>query len=517
MITKKQGQGYDKGINPATFKKYGKSRAWRLNNLYFIIDDQGKRVRFRLRWAQRKLIEEAWFCNIILKARQLGFTTAIDVLALDMCLFTENFEAAIIAHKKEDAEKIFRRKIKYPYDQLPEFIRRLKPLTTESKSQLSWSNNSTISVSTSIRSGTVQFLHISEHGKICKEFPGKAEEIKTGSLNAIHAGCFVFIESTAEGRQGDFYDFCKIARDLQESGKPLTKLDYKFHFYPWWQHPNYKLSNSDTSLVVFSEKDDRYFSDLELLINKKLSANQKAWYIKKREKMTDKMKQEFPGTPEEAFEASIHGAYFSSEFKRIRAERRIMRIPVEETIPVQVSWDLGISDYMCLWFFQVVGREVRWIHYFEDEGEGLGYYFREMDRIRRDRGFIYGLMHLPHDARVRELMSEGKSRETKFHEAGYKTLIAPGPNEVTLADGIEECRRVLNMSLFDEKYCQEGIIRLENYRKAWSDTQGCFKDMPLHDENSHGADSFRTGALNIKFETIIKNKRRRPPRSGMAV
>lgn len=508
---------YDRGVSPAQFKKYGKVRFWRLNNLYFVINEDGKRVRFKLRWAQRKLLQEAWYCNIILKARQLGFTTFIDILALDLCLFTDNFEAAIIAHKKEDAEKIFRRKIKYPYDNLPDFLREARILTTESKSQLSWSNNSTISVSTSIRSGTVQFLHISEHGKICKEFPGKAEEIKTGSLNAIHAGCLVFIESTAEGRQGDFYDFCKTAQDLALSGKPLTKLDYKFHFYPWWRHPNYKFSNTDTALVTFTQEDDRYFAELETKIGRLLSPNRRAWYVKKREKMTDKMKQEFPGTPDEAFESSVQGAYYASEFKKIRTERRIMRIPIEETIPVQVAWDMGVSDYMCLWFFQIVGREVRWVDYFEDNGEGLGYYFRILEEKKQQRQWFYGTMHLPHDARVREMMSNAKARETKFTDAGFKTQIAPGPQELTLADGIEVCRNILNKSIFDEVYCDQGIIRLENYRKAWSDVQGCFKDQPLHDENSHGADSFRTGALNIEFPRVISKPKKRRRRSAMAV
>lgn len=503
---------FDHGVTPIQFAKHGHSRLWRLNHLYFVLDEQGQRVRFKLRWAQKQLLKNAWFCNIILKARQLGFTTFIDILALDLCLFTKNYEAAIIAHRKEDAEKIFRRKIKYPYDQLPGFIKDQRPLIRESASQLAWNNNSIISVSTSIRSGTVQFLHVSEHGKICRQFPQKAEELKTGSLNAIHAGCYVFIESTAEGRQGDFFDFCKTARDLAESGKPLTKLDYKFHFFAWWQHPEYKLSDSDAAMVVLTQEDQKYFEKLEGEIGRQLSINRRAWYVKKKEKMTDKMKQEFPGTPDEAFEASVQGAYYASEFQKIRREGRITRVPIVEGIPVQVGWDLGISDYMCLWFFQVVGREVRWVDYFEDQGEGLPYYFKHL----QSKGYLYGPMHLPHDARVRELR-DGKTREEKFQAAGYQTEIAPGPTDLTLADGIEECRNVLGYSWFDEERCAQGIIRLEGYRKAWSDVQGCFKDSPLHDENSHGADSFRTGALNIRFQPIARKKTKRRRRSGMAV
>lgn len=50
-----------------------------------------------------------------------------------------------------------------------------------------------------MRSGTLNYLHISEYGKICAKFPDKAREIRTGALNTIQAGQIAWIESTAEG------------------------------------------------------------------------------------------------------------------------------------------------------------------------------------------------------------------------------------------------------------------------------------------------------------------------------
>ena len=71
--------------------------------------------------------------------------------------------------------------------------------------ELQLSNGVTLHVGTSMRSSTLQLLHISEFGKICAKFPNKARQIVTGSLNALAPGQYVFIESTAEGREGYFY------------------------------------------------------------------------------------------------------------------------------------------------------------------------------------------------------------------------------------------------------------------------------------------------------------------------
>ena len=76
------------------------------------------------------------------------------------------------------------------------------------------SNNSSIRVGTSLRSGTLQYLHISEYGKLCAQFPEKAREVRTGALNTVQAGQVVFIESTAEGQEGHFFDLCE-ARESQ--------------------------------------------------------------------------------------------------------------------------------------------------------------------------------------------------------------------------------------------------------------------------------------------------------------
>jgi hypothetical protein len=132
---------------------------WRLNNLYWITDKNGDRIQFQLNWAQESLMNELHFCNVILKARQLGFTTFIQIFMLDQCLFNSNIRAGTIAHRLDDARTIFRDKVQYPYDNLPEALRNARPKLSDSAEELVLSNNSSIRVGTSLRSGTLQYLH----------------------------------------------------------------------------------------------------------------------------------------------------------------------------------------------------------------------------------------------------------------------------------------------------------------------------------------------------------------------
>ena len=188
---------------------------WRLNNLYWIIDKAGNKSLFKFNWAQEKLYREMWYCNVILKARQLGISTFVCLLFLDRCLFNSNSSAGIIAHTREDAEVMFRR-VKFAYDCLPAELKTLRSVNTDNARELQLSNDSTLRVGTSMRSSTLQYLHISEFGKICAKFPDKAREIITGSLNALAPNQYVFVESTAEGREGYFYQMCKEAQANQD-------------------------------------------------------------------------------------------------------------------------------------------------------------------------------------------------------------------------------------------------------------------------------------------------------------
>lgn len=472
---------------------------WRLNNLYWITDKQGKRVKFRMNDAQAALFEEMWYLNVILKARQRGYTTFIDLYILDSCLFNRDTKAGIIAHNLEDAKVIFRDKIQYPYRNLDPKIRELIPASNERAGELVFGNGSSIRVSTSYRSGTLQILHVSEFGKIAAKYPEKAREIRTGAFEAVGQGQIIVVESTAEGREGDFYELSHRAQSLQQSGKELGHLDWKFHFAPWWAEQAYRTNPQS---VTFTTEHLEYFRSLEER-GITLDAEQRAWWVKKQEVLREDMKREHPSYPEEAFEASVEGSYYGRSIMKARTERRIGRVPYEPALPVNTFWDLGLSDTMVIWFHQQYGQENRLIDYYQVEGEGL----QHCARILAEKGYVYGTHYMPHDVAVRELGSNAKSRQEVAEGLGIRPIhkVRRAKNQDEVLDGIEAVRNFLNTCWIDEPKCDQGIKALENYRKEWDDKLATYKRTPLHNWASHGADALRTGASGYENVRAVSN------------
>ncbi len=323
---------------------------WRLNNLYQIKDEAGRQITFRMNWAQQQLWDRMHYMNVILKARQLGFTTFIQLFMLDACLFNRNIRARTIAHTGDAVEEIFREKIKFAYDNLPEALREAIPTVGDSAKVLAFKNGSSISVGQSGRSGTYQYLHVSELGEICARFPDKAEEIRSGALNAMHPGGVVFIESTAKGKLGLFYETCEDAQELQRQSVELGLLDYRFHFFPWWRHPGYTLDEP----VPDSDKLTEYFAGLEKH-GITLTDGQKAWYGKKARSQKGSIKSQFPSTPDEAFEGA-EGVFFDC-FDRDLHVVRPFKIPAHWTRFRSEDW--GTARPFSIGWWTVASETVR--------------------------------------------------------------------------------------------------------------------------------------------------------------
>ena len=465
---------------------------WRINNLYTIVVKQGYKTVFNLNRVQRELFYNSWYCNVILKARQLGISTYICLLFLDRCLFNSNLSAGIIAHTRDDAKLLFKR-IKFAYDNLPPEIKQSRPATIDSAQELVFNNGSSLRVGTSMRGSTLQYLHISEFGKICAKYPDKAQEIITGSLNTIAPGQVIFIESTAEGREGHFYDICKKAEKDKKEAKELSKMSFRFHFFPWFDDPTYRIGSTNT----MSEDIVNYFYALESQ-GIFLDNEQKYWYATKSESQGDGMKSEYPSTPDEAWEQAINGAYYTKQITNARHEGRIGNIFYDDKLPVHTSWDLGYNDSTALWFFQIYGKEIRLIDYAEGHTQSL----QEWIKFVKDKPYNYGKHLAPHDIEVHEY-STGISRKVTAAKLGMYLATV---QKVGVQAGIDEVRSILNRCYFDEKKCAVGIKALENYKKEWDDRHGCWMKTPLHDQYSHGADAFRTLATGLYIVTGQKTE-----------
>jgi hypothetical protein len=461
-------------------------RRWRLSNLYNIIDKDGHKVQFRPNWAQQALLDDLHSQNLILKARQLGFTTFIQIFMLDACLFNSNIRAGTIAHRLDDAKVIFRDKIRFPYDNLPDQLKAAQPIKKDAADELLFENNSSIRVGVSMRSGTLQYLHISEYGQVCARFPEKAREIRTGALNTVQAGQVVWIESTAEGKEGHYFDLCEAAQSKQRTAAPLSSLDFKFFFFPWWKAPEYQI---DPASVLIDEGHRKYFAGLETAHGITLTPAQQAWYVKKAETQLGDMKREYPSTAQEAFEASVEGAYYGELLAQAELQGRIGEYPADPDLPVHTAWDIGRSDYTSIWFFQRQVKRLRVVGFFQNSGEGMPYYADELFKLYEANKWKRkgAVDYVPHDARV----TEWGSNRSRIEQMVAKRLSPVIPTELSLADGINATRAIIPVSTFDAGPCSEGIKVLRGYRKEWDEEHGCWKDKPRHDWASHGSDAFR--------------------------
>lgn len=474
-----------------------RDKLWRLNNLYWITDKEGKTVRFKMTPEQLEYFEGMHTRNIILKARQLGFTTEVCIIQLDAALF-ESAKCALIAHTLNDAKRLFREKVKFAYDRLPSEIKAANPASNDAAGELVFKKGGSIYVSTSFRGGTLRYLHISEFGKICAKYPDKAREIVTGALEAVSTGCFATIESTGEGRAGYFFEYCQAAEKAALQGKSLSPLDWKFFFFAWWKNPQYAIDPVESLPQRLTD----YFNGIEKKLGISINEHQRAWYYAKEKTLGDDMKREYPSTPEEAFQQSVEGAYYAKQFHWLYSQKRIGVIPDNPHLPVHTFWDIGVGDSTAIWFVREVGNEFHVIDYYENSGEGLRHYMK----ILKDKGYTYGEHWGPHDIENREFGSDAKSRKELAKEGyeidgqRYSIKFNVVPRE-SVDTGIEAVREILPMCVFDDAKCEEGINALEGYRKEWDEKRGCWKDKPLHDWTSHGSDGFR-------YFAVVKNNKR---------
>lgn len=461
------------------------SPRWRMNSgLYSIVDDEGAMIPFCMNEAQLQLYDNLWLRNIVLKGRQQGFSTLIGIVALDQCLFNEHFSTGIIAQTLPDCTNLFRRKIELPYLALPEDLRKRIGMKRKNETQLELGNGSRVQVGMSMRGDTLNLLHVSEFGKICRKDPERAREIVTGAFKTLGNGQILIVESTAEG-EGLYKEFCDEAMANEAAGMHLTEKDFRLHFYGWWRKEKNRL---DPTHVVIEDNMALYFDELETKHGvPKLDAWQRAWYVKESAILKGDMHREEPSYPEEAFKSHVKGAIYQAEMIWLRKNNRITSVPWRPELPVNTFWDFGVStnNETCIWLHQKNGAANCFIGYIEKAGEGIKYFVNVLNEL----GYTWGTDYLPHDAAARVQAEVAETREEILNKLGRKnTVIVPRVSDVE--NGIELTSNQMPSCWFDETACADGIKGLDNYvRKYDKATDKYIK--PLHNWASNPSDAFR--------------------------
>lgn len=292
----------------------------------------GTVVPFRLNDAQRKLYAVAkWQQDagkpvrlIILKARQLGFSTLTEGLIFHACATRKNVNALIVAHREDATANLFRMS-KLFYDELPAPV---KPMLRASNAQeLVFENPSKLRSEREARPGlrsrircataggrgigrsdTLQCVHLSEYAFWPDGADGKASTL-AGILQAVPSlpGTMVVIESTANG----FEDF-KERWDAAVAGEN----DFEPVFFAWFENPDYSMPVVPGTEWTPEERDLKaayQLTDEQLQWRRWCIANNCGGSL-------DMFRQEYPASPGEAFLHSGTGV-FDNEQIVLRLER----------------------------------------------------------------------------------------------------------------------------------------------------------------------------------------------------
>ena len=303
-----------------------------IENCLKIKTKSGTVVPFRLNDAQRKLYAVAKRQQdagkpvrlIILKARQLGFSTLTEGLIFHACATRKNVNALIVAHREDATANLFRMS-KLFYDELPAPV---KPMLRASNAQeLVFENPSKLRSEREARPGlrsrircataggrgigrsdTLQCVHLSEYAFWPDGADGKASTL-AGILQAVPSlpGTMVVIESTANG----FEDF-KERWDAAVAGEN----DFEPVFFAWFENPDYSMPVVPGTEWTPEERDLKaayQLTDEQLQWRRWCIANNCGGSL-------DMFRQEYPASPGEAFLHSGTGV-FDNEQIVLRLER----------------------------------------------------------------------------------------------------------------------------------------------------------------------------------------------------
>jgi hypothetical protein len=177
---------------------------------------------------------------------------------------------------------------------------------------------------------------------------------------------------------------------------------------------------------------------------------------------------------------------------------------------VFTSWDLGISDATAIWFWRIgANRTIDVIDYYEEHGQPLSHFVD----VLASKGYEYAKHWIPHDARARTLLTGSTVQEGLIKEYGAAHVkVTPS---VSLMDGIQAGRWLLEQPTRIHPRCSPGVEALRSYHRCWDDVAKVYDRTPEHDWSSHGADAWRYLAIVARATELLTRERVQPdPEAG---
>lgn len=479
------------GISDAEVVERLRCPLTRICNIYSIKDANGEAVPFRPNQAQCVVLYWVYIRGInriaIPKARQLGFSTLIAIIALDETHFSDNKQASVVDQTQGDAsEKLD--KVRFAYEQLAHELK--DAVVSDSKRELGWANGSVVQAGKNARGGTNQVIHISEWGPIAFEDPARSEEIKTGAIpSASGENAKVFAESTHKGgKGGDWYDLIKQSLETPEAHR--TALDFKVLFFPWQDEPRYTLKG-DSSQITPEVR--QYLAKKEEQLGYKFTEGQALFYFKQRQKLGKNIYREFPTTIEECWMAPFPGAIYSPDVDKARMGGRISpNVAYYEGFPVYTAWDIGAPANQKVWIFQAIGDRLNFLEALTggDDCKMPGDWAKRL----KEKSYSYGGHFIPHDGEI--------LWRQQLAEAGLKGVVVL-PAQVWIWDDINDALASFSRCSFNSITCADGLDALEAFRSKQEADGVTIRDIPVHDWASHFSNAFGLAHKAIRLGMLV--------------
>lgn len=235
-----------------------------------------------------------------------------------------------------------------------------------------------------------------------------------------------------------------------------------------------------------------------------------------------------------SFEAGMVGSYYSEAIAKLEKEGRAVKdlSIFDPSKPVYTAWDIGFSDSMSIWYFQIDKKKINVIEYDEFVGRSLiecCYIVQaQWDKLRdvcgwsddqvsktialyqHHENYNYKTHFGPHDLDQTDI-SIGVTRRSVAKQHGIKFKLVP---RTDVQSGIDLVRRILINVTFELTRTNDGLRALKEYHKEWDEKTQMYSDKPCHDWSSHGADAFRYLAQAVV--TFIDKAMDRPSLSDQA-
>lgn len=259
--------------NPELFSKY----------FLKILDKDKMLVPFFWNDAQRDFHKNRTGRDLILKARQLGFSTYIQAELFRRAV-TSTQTTMTMAHDSETTQKLRRMADRY-WENCR--FGSIQPARKYSNASLAtypeFDSTSIIATAGSKQAGrgdTYTYFHGSEVA-----FWPDAEKIVAGAMQGGNPD--VVLESTPNGAQGYFYELCQDAL----AGDSIWTL----HFYPWWWDRKYRIPLDEEETIEQDEKEQQLINDHGL------DLEQIKWRRLKVKELKGSFIQEYPEDPYSCF------------------------------------------------------------------------------------------------------------------------------------------------------------------------------------------------------------------------